>query len=101
MASTRTMVFVVTSWALVASVPPLVLLGGAVQFLYTLLVTAVARHEQTRGAPYGFPLIPRMIAGMSLVDGALLAIVVHPAWLIAGIAAATLTRVWQRYVRGE
>jgi 4-hydroxybenzoate polyprenyltransferase len=55
MASTRTMVFVVTSWALIEGVTPLVLVGGGAQFLYTFLVTAVARHEHTRGEPYGFP----------------------------------------------
>lgn len=101
MAGTRAMVFVVTSWALVGTVPARVLVGGAAQFVYTLLVTAVARHEHSRGSPYGFPLIPRMIAGMSVLDGALLAALVHPAWLLAGAAAAALTRVGQRYIRGD
>jgi 4-hydroxybenzoate polyprenyltransferase len=42
-----------------------------------------------------------MIAGMSLLDGALLAIFVSPAWLMVGAGAAYLTRIGQLYVRGN
>ena len=54
-----------------------------------------------RGKPYSGPVIPRMIAAMALVDGILLAIVVSPVWLLAGIALALMTRFGQRYVRGD
>jgi len=101
MASTRAMVFVVTAWALGGALWPLVSIAAGSQLLYTVLVTAVARHEHTRGEPYGFPLIPRMIAGMSILDGVLLAIFAHPGWLLAGVAAAVATHVGQRWVRGD
>ncbi|MBW2274319.1 MAG: UbiA family prenyltransferase [Deltaproteobacteria bacterium] len=101
MAATRAMVFVVTAWAVGGEFFPLVAIAAAAQFLYTVLVSAVARHENTRGVPYSFPLIPRMIAGMSVLDGTLLAIFLHPAWLLAGLAAAFMTHFGQRYVRGD
>jgi hypothetical protein len=42
-----------------------------------------------------------MLAAMAIVDGAVLAVGVHPAWLLAGLAAAALTRLAQRWVRGD
>jgi hypothetical protein len=42
-----------------------------------------------------------MIAGMSVVDGLVLTLAVSPLWLLAGIAAATLTHFGQRFVRGD
>ncbi len=101
MASTRFMVFVVTGWAIVGAPEGPVLAAGLLQFAYTMSVTAVARFESTRGEPFAGPVIPRMIAGMSVLDGAVLAIWVHPAWLAAGLAAAVLSRFGQRYVRGD
>jgi 4-hydroxybenzoate polyprenyltransferase len=101
MAGTRAMVFVVTSWALVGSVSAIVFVVAGAQLLYTVLVTAVARHENTRQKSYGFPLIPRMIAGMSLLDGVALALILHPAWLAVGVLAAGATHIGQRYVRGD
>jgi len=38
---------------------------------------------------------------MALVDGLFLAVAVSPAWLLAGIAAALLTLLGQRVVRGD
>jgi 4-hydroxybenzoate polyprenyltransferase len=101
MAGCRAMVFAVTAWAVADAIPPLVALAGGLQFAYTLAVTAVARHEGTRGAPYPFPLIPRLIASMSLLDGALLAVAVAPAWGLSGAGAAAVTLFGQRYVRGD
>jgi 4-hydroxybenzoate polyprenyltransferase len=101
MAGTRMMVFVVTAWALSSQVGGLVWIGAAAQFGYTLLVAAVARFEHTRGEPYSFPVIPRMIAGMSLLDGVVLAILVGPLGLVFGGAAACLTHAGQRWVRGD
>jgi 4-hydroxybenzoate polyprenyltransferase len=101
MASTRMMVFVVTAWALSNQVGGFVWIGAMVQFGYTLLVTAVARFENARGEPYRFPVIPRMIAGMSLLDGVVLATLVGPLWLVAGIGAACLNHAGQLWVRGD
>ncbi len=101
MASCRLLVFVVCAWAVSGTVRPLVLGAGVVCYAYTLGVSLVARHENRRGEPYTFPLIPRLIAGMSLVDGLYLAVAAAPGWLAAGIAASILTRLGQRYVRGD
>lgn len=101
MASTRTLVFVVTSWAITGTVPALVLVAGGASFLWTLSVTVVARGEGRRGRPYGFPVIPWMIAAMSLLDGFLLAIFVEPGWLFVGLGMMAATRFGQRYVRGD
>ncbi len=76
-------------------------LAAAAQLVYTVLVTVVARLENAREARFSFPLIPRMIAAMSLLDGAVLAWAAHPAWLLAGAAAAGLTIGGQRFVRGD
>lgn len=97
----RALVFVVVLMALTAQWLHWVLIAAALQFAYTLLLTFVARYEHMRGKPYAGPVIPRMIAGMAIVDGTLLAIVAAPLWLLAGIALAVLTRIGQRYVRGD
>lgn len=97
----RALVFVVVLMALSAQWLQWVLIAAALQFVYTLSLTFVARYEHIRGKPYSGPVIPRMIAGMAVIDGALLAMVVAPVWLVAGIALALLTRFGQRYVRGD
>jgi 4-hydroxybenzoate polyprenyltransferase len=101
MAATRFLVFVTSAWAVAGTVAPAVVAAATVQLLYTLLVSLVARHENTRGRRFGAPVIPWMIAGMALLDGTVLALLVAPSWLAAGAAAALLTRVGQRYVRGD
>ena len=101
MAACRFLVYPVTAVAVAGEVPSWVWLAAAAQLLYTVLVSVVARQENMRGARFSFPLIPRMIAAMSLLDGALLAWAVHPAWLLAGAAAAGLTIGGQRFVRGD
>lgn len=101
MAGARALVFVVVALALSGTLPMWVLLAAMLQFGYTLSLTLVARHENTRAKPYNGPVIPRMIAAMALVDGALLAILAAPYWLLVGAALSLLTRFGQRYVRGD
>lgn len=101
MALTRLGVYAVTAMALVGEVPLLVWLAGGIQMLYTLSVTVVARWENSRPQDLGFPLIPWMIAAMAIIDGLFLAVVIHPWWLLAGVLACGLTRLSQRYVRGD
>lgn len=101
MAATRLMVFITTGWAAAGAVDGIVMAAGTAQFAYTLLVTVVARHESTRTQPYVFPVIPTMIAAMSVLDGAILAALVAPGWLAVGVGAALLTRFAQQYVRGD
>ena len=102
MASCRLLLFLVCAWAMVGSLPVLVVLAGAVQFTYTLLLTVVARRENQRGRPYAWPLVPWLIAGMCLVDGVFLAFADSALWLLPAIALAALTRLAQRWlVRGD
>lgn len=101
MAATRTLVYVVTSVAIAGAVSGLAWIAGAAQFVWTLLVTVVARYENQRGRRYSWPVIPWMIAGMALLDGAILALFVSPPWLLVGAAAMLLTRFGQRRVRGD
>ena len=102
MASCRLLVFLVCAWAMTGTIAVAVALGGAVQFVYTLLLTVAARWENQRGQPYAWPLVPRLIAGMCLVDGLFLAVVETPAWLVPAVAMAVLTRWAQLWlVRGD
>ncbi len=101
MAACRFLVFAVVALALTGGLTGPVLLAGGVQFLYVVGISLVARHENTRGMPYPFPVIPTMLAGISLVDGLVMAILVSPAWLAAGVAGALLTGAGQRWVRGD
>lgn len=99
MAAARLMVFVVTAMALDGKVAATVWLAGWLQFGYTLLVTVVARYENRFGR--SLLLIPRLIAGMSVLDGCVLALLVEPKWLAAGLAVAFLVRAGHRFVRGD
>lgn len=101
MAACRGLVFIVVGLALSGQLPPLLLAAAAVQFAWVVLVSLAARHENRRAAPYPFPLVPALIAGISLVDGLLMAALVAPGWLAAGLAGAGLTWAGQRHVRGD
>jgi 4-hydroxybenzoate polyprenyltransferase len=100
MAGCRSLVFAVTAWSLQGRAGSLVLLAGAVQFLYTVAISITARCEK-QGRPFSLPVIPFMIAGFSLIDGLFLALLVSPAWSLAGVAGALLTLSGQRFVRGD
>ncbi|MDQ2075264.1 UbiA family prenyltransferase [Marinimicrobium sp. ABcell2] len=101
MSLTRLGVYLVAATALVGEVPGLVWIIGVLQMIYTLAVTVVARWENSRPTDLNFPLIPWMIAGMALLDGLFLALVVHPVWLLVGLVVMGMTRLSQRYVRGD
>lgn len=99
MAACRFLVFAVSSYGIVGTFRPGALLGGGLQFAYVLLLTGVARYE--KGREFSFPLIPLMIAGISMLDGFLMAVMVAPAWLLAGLAGSALTWWANRWVRGD
>jgi 4-hydroxybenzoate polyprenyltransferase len=101
MAACRAMVFVVAAVALTGGVPGPAALVGGLQFLYVLVISLVARFENTRQKPFPFPVIPFMIAGISLIDGVAMALLASPLWIVAGIGGALLTHFGQRYVRGD
>jgi 4-hydroxybenzoate polyprenyltransferase len=102
MACARLLVYVVTAVALSGAVSGMVWFVAVLQAAYVLLLTVVARLESRASAGrHGWPVIPSMLAAMPALDGIALAIVVHPAWLLAGIACTIMTRAGQRYVRGD
>lgn len=103
MGAARGLVYFVTAAALTGTFAMGVVALAAAQMLYTLLVTGVARVElRLPTGRYGWPVIPWMIAAMPLVDGIVLALLLRaPIWLLVGAACSVLTRIGQRYVRGD
>ena len=101
MAACRLMVFIVSALAVTGTVVYYVGLAGCLQFGYVLLISVVARHENRRDNPYPVPLVPLMLAGISVMDGVVMAVVVTPVWLLAGICGAALTLAGQKFVRGD
>jgi len=101
MAGARALVFIVTAEAISGALGGWIIVAASLQFVYTLSLTLVGRHESKRGRPYAGPVIPRMIAGMALLDGLVLAVLVAPSWLLLGVVMTFLTRFGQRYVRGD
>lgn len=101
MASCRLLVFVVAALALSGQVAAPVWLAGGVQFIYVVTISLVARHENGRITPFSYPVIPFMLAGISLLDGLLLATLIAWPWLLAGLTGMLLTLAGQRRVRGD
>jgi 4-hydroxybenzoate polyprenyltransferase len=101
MAGCRLMLFVVTALGISGGVGRGLLFAGTLQFGYVLLISGIARHEKKRDKPYGMPVIPVMLAGISLLDGVVLALLVSPVWLVAGICGTLMTLAGQKFVRGD
>lgn len=101
MAACRLMIFVVTSIAVSGTVGRPVLIGGLAQFLYILLLSLIARYENRSKGKFSFPVIPLILACISLLDGVIMAFWASPAWFLAGVGAAVLTHLGQKYVRGD
>lgn len=101
MALCRFLIFPATALAAVGEIRSPVLIAGGVQFGYILLVSLVARYENRRPEPLPFPVMPYLLAGISLVDGLVLAAAVHPGWFAAGMAGGFATLGGQRLARGD
>lgn len=101
MAGCRFMVFVVVCEAIAGVMAIPVIIAGIAQFIYVLVISVVARLENTRKEPFGYPVVPWMIAGISMLDGVLMAILASPIWLLAGCAGAFLTHFGQKFIRGD
>lgn len=102
MGGARLMVYVVTALSLSDHIHPGVWIAALLQTSYVVLLTAVARAEhRTLTGRYAWPVVPWLIALMPIIDAALLAVLLSPWWLLAGILATALTRFGQKYVRGD
>jgi 4-hydroxybenzoate polyprenyltransferase len=101
MAFCRFLTYSVTALAATGSMPLSVLGVGLLQFVYVVGLSLVARHENARATPYPFPVIPLLLAGIPVLDGIMLAILVHPAWLLAGLGGMLLLLAGQRCIRGD
>jgi 4-hydroxybenzoate polyprenyltransferase len=100
-ASCRLLVFVVTPLAIVGKVPQAVLLAGASQFGYALCLGLVARYEHGRATPFPYPVIPLMLAGISLLDGVIMALLVQPLWLMIGAGGSIVIWEGQKFLGGD
>ncbi|GAM10007.1 digeranylgeranylglyceryl phosphate synthase [Geobacter sp. OR-1] len=101
MASCRFLVFAVTALATTGTFPPQVISAGGIQFIYVIGISLVARHEYSRKEPFTWPVIPLMLTGICILDGILLALLVSPVWLVAGLGGALLMWLGQKFVRGD
>lgn len=101
MPTSRLLVFVGTALSVTGTVGKGPALAGVVQFVYVGAISLTARHEAVRHAPYRFPAVPLLIAGIALVDGIMLAVAASGWWLFPGIAGMALTMAGQRYVKGD
>jgi 4-hydroxybenzoate polyprenyltransferase len=101
MAACRLMIFVISAFALTGSLAVYPIVAAMLQFFYVVIISLTARHENSRGKPFAYPVIPLMIAGISLIDGLSMAVFASPFWFAAGIGGAFLTWHGQRYIRGD
>jgi 4-hydroxybenzoate polyprenyltransferase len=101
MAACRFLLFIISSLAVAGYLPSKVLVAAAIHFVYIVLLSAVARYENVRPVPFAVPVVPLMLAAISLIDGCILAVLVAPAWLLAGIAGSLLLNQGQKVVRGD
>lgn len=101
MASCRLLVFVVTALAVTGSVAPYALLAGCLQFAYVIVISATSRFENGLPEPFHYPVIPVMIACISLLDGIVMTLFSSPAWITAGIGGTVLTLYGQKFVKGD
>lgn len=101
MAACRFMVFAVASLAATGGMSVVVILAGGIQFSYIVCLSLVARYENSRTTSFSFPVIPFMLAGISLLDGVMLAVSAQPRWLLVGIGGALPMLAGQKYFRGD
>jgi len=101
MASCRFLVFAVTSLSISGSIASPVLLAGLLQSAYVVCISLVARYENSRTAPFTLQVIPLMLAGICLLDGMILALYIHPVWLLTGFAGAFLMLAGQKLIKGD
>lgn len=94
MGASRFMVFITSAVAVSGAADVQIWIVGLLQFSYTIAIVELGRREEASGISPGM-----MLAGVSLLDGFLLAALVSPEWLLAGIGGALTTLHWQRFVK--
>src|SRR5438552_1050327 len=99
---TNVLAAVVLSGAAVLSVPALLaMVSLSLMYVGGMTLNDVLDVDEDRARKPSRP-IPWRLAGVSLVDGALLAVLVSPPWIAAGLGGAALTRLAQiNLVRGD
>jgi len=101
MASCRFLVFAVVSLSITGRMPGIVIVAGGIQCAYVVCISIVARYENNRHTAFSMPVIPWMLAGIPLMDGLLLASLVRPLWMLAGIGGSILMLAGQKEIRGD
>jgi len=101
MAACRFMTYAIPALAVTGTVGPLAAIAGSVQFLYILSLSLVARYENSRPVFFTFPVMPVLLAGISVVDGVMMAAFASWSWFFAGLAGGVLTLMGQKYVKGD
>jgi 4-hydroxybenzoate polyprenyltransferase len=94
----RVGVYVIAALAVVARPPPAVYAGAGVLLVYLVLLSTVARKETLHARLPA--LVGVLIAGIALLDAAILALTRHFAAAALAVGAFLLTRHWQRSVPG-
>ncbi len=94
----RVAVYVTAALAVSPALRPAVLAGAALLLAYLICLSLVARQE-TR-TPRLARLVGKLIAGISLLDGAVLLIMGQGIWALAGVAGFVATRAFQRRIAG-
>jgi len=109
----RFLIYMVIGAAFSTALPMTLIALAGLQFGYVLLLSLLARREKEAelagarlpafsAASSGQPsLVPAMLAGIPLIDGLVLALMLGPLWLLAGIAGVAATAGWQRKIRGD
>jgi 4-hydroxybenzoate polyprenyltransferase len=94
----RVAVYVIAALAVAPRLAAPVYVGGGLQLAYLVGLTLVARHE-TRN-PRLPRLVGQLIAGICLLDAAVLVVVGHPLAALVAAAGFPLTRLFQRRIAG-
>jgi 4-hydroxybenzoate polyprenyltransferase len=94
----RVAVYLIAALAASSRLATPVYVGGGLQLAYLVALTLVARHEHEN--PKLPRLVGQMIAGISLLDAAVLLVVGHPVGALVAAAGFPLTRLFQRKIAG-
>lgn len=99
MAGCRFMIYIITGLAAAGKLNILLLFLATLQFSYVLYLSHVARREKGDGETAS--RVPLLLAGMPVLDGVALALLVGIGWLAAGIAGGAATLAAQARIRGD